>query len=399
MKLGSLFDGSGTCPLAAVACGIEPVWASEVEAFPIAVTKSRFPNMKHLGDITKINGAEIEPVDVITFGSPCQNFSVAGNGKGLEGEQSSLFLEAIRVIREMRSATNGVYPRIILWENVPGAFSTNKGEDFRRVLEEFLSLTGEHYSVPRPEKRWNKAGYILGDNFSLAWRQLDSQYWGVAQRRKRVFLILDFGGRAVEILFKREGLQRDFKTCRRTRETPSQPAEDSSQQYDRIYAIENHPNDSRVRISDDNTVQALTSRMGTGGGNTPIVIAGNIIGRQPEWGGNGNGFQEGISYTLTAMDIHAVTAPIGVMVLNDQGGDQMSVTQNVIATLRAQDHGHPSSVVLPYYHSSKTSFFTLFSNGAKIGALVATDYKDAPCVSIPYTLKIRCGSEGGAKEL
>lgn len=127
MKLGSLFDGSGTCPLAASAVGITPVWASEIEPFPVAVTTSRFPSMKHLGDITKINGAKIEPVDVITFGSPCQNLSMAGNRKGLDGEQSVLFLEAVRIITEMRLATNGRYPQIAMWENVFGAFSSNGG--------------------------------------------------------------------------------------------------------------------------------------------------------------------------------------------------------------------------------------------------------------------------------
>ena len=286
MKLGSLFDGAGTCPLAAVMCGIEPVWASEIEAFPIAVTKSRFPNMKHLGDITKINGAEIEPVDVITFGSPCQNFSVAGNGKGLGGEQSVLFLEAIRVIKEMRESTNGVYPRIVLWENVPGAFSTNKGEDFRRVLEEFLSLTGEQRSVPRPEKRWSKAGLIVGDNYSLAWRQLDSQYWGVAQRRKRVFLILDFGGRAAEILFKREGLQGDYPPFTGEGEASSSITGNSPSKYDCFHAVENHPNDSRVRIADDDLVQGLTSRMGTGGEHAPDN-SGESLSHSRTGGGSG----------------------------------------------------------------------------------------------------------------
>lgn len=123
MKLGSLFDGSGTCPLAASAVGIIPAWASEIEPFPKAVTQSRFPKMVHLGDITKMNGAEIEPVDVITFGSPCQNLSIAGNGKGLAGQESSLFFEAIRVIQEMRCATNGRFPQIVIWENVYGAFN------------------------------------------------------------------------------------------------------------------------------------------------------------------------------------------------------------------------------------------------------------------------------------
>lgn len=215
LKLGSLFDGSGTCPLTAQMCGVEPVWASEIEPFPIAVTKSRFPNMKHLGDIMKINGGEIEPVDVITFGSPCQNLSTAGNREGLTGSESSLFIEAIRVIREMMDATNGKYPRVVVWENVTGAFSTNKGEDFRRVLEEFCKIKDCDTVISRPPKgKWSDAGEIMGDGYSLAWRVLDAQFWGVPQRRRRIFLVCDFrGGRAAgEILFERGGLSRGFET-------------------------------------------------------------------------------------------------------------------------------------------------------------------------------------------
>lgn len=143
MKLGSLFDGSGGFPLAGALCGITPVWASEVEPYPIAVTRSRFPKMRHLGSVTELNGAEIEPVDVITFGSPCQDLSIAGKRAGIhEGERSNLFFEAIRIIKEMRYATNGKYPAFAVWENVPGAFSSNKGDDFRCVLEEFVKIFG-----------------------------------------------------------------------------------------------------------------------------------------------------------------------------------------------------------------------------------------------------------------
>ena len=127
MKLGSLFDGSGGFSLTACLCGITPVWASEVEPYPIAVTRNRFPEMKHLGNVNTVNGADIEPVDIITFGSPCQDMSMAGRRDGLDGKRSSLFYEAVRIIKEMRCATNGKYPRYIVWENVPGAFSLNKG--------------------------------------------------------------------------------------------------------------------------------------------------------------------------------------------------------------------------------------------------------------------------------
>lgn len=215
MKLGSLFDGSGTCPLAATMCGIDLVWASEIEPYPIKVTTKNFPQMKHLGDITLIDGKEIEPVDIITFGSPCQDLSIAGKRAGIhEGQRSSLFFHAIRIIKEMREKTNGKYPRYAVWENVPGAFSSNQGRDFLAVLQAFVEIVGG-CNVPEPavkqgKLQWSKDGCIMGDGFSLAWRMLDAQYWGVPQRRKRIYLVADFAGeRAGEILFKREGLSGD----------------------------------------------------------------------------------------------------------------------------------------------------------------------------------------------
>lgn len=220
LKMGSLFDGSGGFPLAASMCGIEPVWASEIEKFPIEVTTKRFPNMKHLGDVTKIKGNEIEPVDLITFGSPCQDLSVAGKRAGLSGERSGLFMEAIRIIKEMRNGRTDdiIRPRFALWENVPGAFSSNKGEDFRAVLEEFCKVKDSSAVVPGPKDgKWSDSGCILGDGYSIAWRVLDAQFWGVPQRRRRIFLVADFDGeRAGEILFVRKGLSRDFKSCKQT---------------------------------------------------------------------------------------------------------------------------------------------------------------------------------------
>lgn len=166
--------------------------------------------MKHLGDITKIHGDKIEPVDCITFGSPCQDLSMAGKRLGFNGNRSALFLDAARIIKEMRTATNGMYPTFAVWENVPGAFSSNGGEDFRAVLEELARVEQPDVSIPRPSGRggrWSKAGAIAGNGWSLAWRQLDAQYWGVPQRRKRIALVADFGGqRAAEILFERTGV-------------------------------------------------------------------------------------------------------------------------------------------------------------------------------------------------
>ena len=203
LKLGSLFDGIGGWPLAASKYGISPVWASEIETFPIAVTEKHFPSMKQLGDITAINGTDIEPVDIICMGSPCQDLSVAGKRKGLSGARSGLFMDAVRIVREMREATNGKYPKFVIWENVPGAFSSNKGNDFRAVLEEITES-----SIPMPKSgRWATSGMVRSSSCEVAWRILDAQYWGVPQRRKRIFLVADFRGQcSAEILFKPESV-------------------------------------------------------------------------------------------------------------------------------------------------------------------------------------------------
>ena len=170
--------------------------------------------MKHLGDISKINGAEIEPVDIITFGSPCQDLSVCGKGAGInEGTRSGLFIEAVRIIKEMSEATNGKYPTFALWENVPGAFSSNKGEDFRLVLEELIKIVEPSATVPAvPPKGWAYADSYHGEGWSLAYRVLDAQFWGVPQRRRRIHLVLDLRGeRARQVLFEREGLRGNFE--------------------------------------------------------------------------------------------------------------------------------------------------------------------------------------------
>ena len=211
MKLGSLFDGSGGFPLGGALFGIEPVWASEIEPFPIRVTTQRFPGMKHLGSVTDINGADIEPVDIITFGSPCQDLSVAGKQAGIhDGERSNLFFQAIRIIKEMRDATSDQYPRFAVWENVPGAFSSNKGKDFRAVLQAFCDIgeKGGRVSVPEPQGgRWKPSGAIVGNGWSVAWRVYDAQFWGVPQRRKRIYALADFGSdRAGQILFESKGV-------------------------------------------------------------------------------------------------------------------------------------------------------------------------------------------------
>ena len=222
--VGSLFDGSGGFPLSAFMCGGVPLWASEIEPYPIAVTRSRFPHMKHIGDVVGVRGDLIEPVDVITFGSPCQDLSVAGQRKGLKHEdngddettRSGLFMEAIRIIKEMREATDGVYPTFALWENVPGAFTSNRGEDFKIVLEELVKIVEPTATMPTvPKNGWPYADSYVGDGWSLAYRVFNAQYWGVPQRRVRVFAVLDLGGeRARKILFERESLRGYFEEGR-----------------------------------------------------------------------------------------------------------------------------------------------------------------------------------------
>ena len=235
MTMGSLFDGIGGFPLAAIHNGIVPVWASEIESFPMEVTKIRFPDMIHVGDITKLDGAELPPVDVICGGSPCQDLSVAGQRRGLAGERSGLFMDQIRIVKEMRKADERrgvpahlIRPRYLVWENVPGAFSSADGEDFRAVIEEIVRVKDGACHVPRSDtRRWESAGAaILGDEFSMAWRVLDAQYWGVAQRRRRIFLVADFGGRsAPEILFKQDRLFGDTAPCRGPRQGTAAPVE------------------------------------------------------------------------------------------------------------------------------------------------------------------------------
>lgn len=348
ITLGSLFDGSGGFPLAGALNGIEPVWASEVEPYPIAVTRSRFPHMEHLGDVSKINGAEIEPVDVITFGSPCQDMSVAGKRAGLKHEnkgddkttRSGLFYEAIRIIREMREATDGRYPTFAIWENVPGAFSSNKGEDFRCVLEEFVRICDEKISVPRPANgRWNPAGEIVGDGFSVAWRTLDAQYWGVPQRRKRIYLVADFaGGRAGEILFEREGLRGHPAACGATEKGAAADAPGST---GRIRGLEclNPWDCQSKRIYQPDGVYPTLPAMDCGGANNQAVIyalQGNGIDRAETAGCNGRGWREHVCYTLNTIDRPAICFKSG------QGSKARSIgaSEKVTLTLGSEAGGN-----------------------------------------------------------
>ena len=334
LTLGSLFDGSGGFPLGGLISGIEPLWASEIEPFPIRVTTKRLPFMKHYGDVSKLDGAKLPPVDIITFGSPCQDMSVAGRRAGLDGSRSNLFYEAVRIVKEMRDATNGEKPRYIVWENVPGAFSSNGGEDFKAVLDTIRRVKDPEADTPRPAK-WPNAGCVLADDHSIAWRVFDAQYWGVPQRRKRIYLVADFaGGCAGKILFESEGLSgytpqgfRSWQGSAGTAEEGAHPAGVGTDGYNGavseiaatlgvncgmstgrngIMVLENHPADSRVTVSQDGKVQTLTSRMGTGGNNVPLVMK---IRCGCEGGGKGPLIQTDKSATLATNNDQTLFVP------------------------------------------------------------------------------------------
>lgn len=298
LTLGSLFDGSGGFPLGGLISGITPVWAAEIEPFPIRVTTKRLPFMKHYGDISTMDGSKIEPVDIITFGSPCQDLSVAGKRGGLDGKRSGLFYEAVRIIKEMRCATDGKKPRYIVWENVPGAFSSNKGEDFRCVLESLCQIKDETVSVPKVDK-WEQAGNIVGDHFSLAWRVLDAQYWGVPQRRKRIFLVADFtNGGAGEILFKSEGLSGYSKESFRAWQGATGYVADSTGEAGTIClnsaVFDNHGQGTRYTGPID-VAPTISATYGMGGNNQPFVVE-NVNKHAVVYAIDGETFNCGQSY-------------------------------------------------------------------------------------------------------
>lgn len=330
MTLGSLFDGSGGFPLAGVLNGIKPLWASETEPYPIAVTRSRLPGMKHLGDVAEVDGGEIPPVDIITFGSPCQDMSIAGKRAGMQHSEkgdsgttrSGLFYEAVRIIREMREATDGEYPKYAVWENVPGALSSNKGEDFRRVLEAFCQIKDKAVSVPEPEKRWEGAGCIVGEGYSVAWRIFDAKFWGVPQRRRRIYLVADFGGeRAGKILFEREGVRGDIAQSGETREGIAYDAQGGAGGSCGVRLMNPWETKSFVcmfmggqgakagGIAYSEQV-APTLKAAPSGSNTVLDVCyclqGNGIDRADTAGCNGKGWREDASYTLNTIDRPAV---------------------------------------------------------------------------------------------
>ena len=348
MTLGSLFDGIAGFPLAAKRQGITPVWGSEIEADCIDISAKHFPDMQQLGNIMEINGAEIPPVDIISFGSPCQNLSVAGNGKGLAGSESRLFFEAVRIIDEMRCATNGKYPKYAVWENVAGAFSSNKGRDFQKVLEEITKT-----AIPMPDSgRWAAAGLVRSGRGSTAWRTMDAQYWGVPQRRKRIYLVHDFtGGNAGQILFECESVlgystegagegKRDTDSIKnsvaRTDSGGMEPDAYGQMTFDFGRTAD------RIEINPEKSV-TLKATDGGGGASTGLymlpvyTVIGNAIGRTGKNGGNQLGIGEEVAPTLTEGDRHAVCYPEGAAKLFRSGsfsGFQEGGSENLITTAK-----------------------------------------------------------------
>ena len=358
LTLGSLFDGSGGFPLGGFLAGITPLWSSEIEPFPVRVTTKRFPWMKHYGDISALDGAEVEPVDVITFGSPCQDMSLAGRRNGLSGSRSSLFYEAIRIIKEMRKATDGKYPRWICWENVQGAFSSNKGQDFRAVLEEVCRIKDKGVSVPFPGK-WEKAGCIVGEDYSVAWRQLDAQFWGVPQRRKRIYLVADFaGGSAGKILFESEGLSGYSAESFRAWQGTAGAFEEGigaagtlclndqggnrmdltedvtctlrAESHHPPLVFENHSQDSRYTGPQD-VVQTVLATFGMGGNNQSFVVETPKtlkIRSGCEGGGKGALIQDDLSATLGCNNDQTLFVPKAFGICSKGSNSMMSDNPN-----------------------------------------------------------------------
>ena len=304
--LASLFDGIGGFPYAASFYNITSLWASEIVPACVSVTQKHFPDMAHAGDVTQLHGGKLPPVDIVTFGSPCQGLSLAGQRRGLADERSGLFMEAIRIIDEMREATHGEYPRFALFENVPGALSSAGGRDFAAVLQSFTKA-----EIPMPYSgRWANAGMVRGGGVDLAWCVYDAQYFGTAQRRRRLFLVCDFAGRSAgEILFVPKSLRGYFEAGGTPRQGLAAFAESGA----------DTTGGQLVRPP------AVTMRIRCG----------------CEGGGKGPLLQVEKSGTLATGNDQYLFAPQTVEILNDQGGASLTVERSGLSpTLRSQTHGN-----------------------------------------------------------
>ena len=446
LTLGSLFDGIGGFPLAGKMAGITPVWASEIEPFPIRVTEKRLPEVKHYGDVHGLNGAEMEPVDIITFGSPCQDLSIAGRREGLSGSRSNLFHEAVRIIREMRKKTNGKYPRWAVWENVPGALSSQNGQDFRCVLESLIRIKAPEADVPLPGSgKWLPAGEILGDHYSLAWRILDAaQGWGVAQRRKRIFAVLDLDGQcAGKVLFESEGVSGYTPPRGEARQGATGSAASgagTSGECDGVnlaggfctehsadsrgigyederaptlragvvpgVAIEFNPTDSRIKIREDGICQTLLSRMGTGGNQVPLVFgisadqSNAMLSENPHAGI----YEADTSRTLDCNGGSPACNQGGMIVVEpvvftQNQRDEVRELGGQSGTISASPGTHQQTYVAQQKHPSycmTTGNFTQIGE-EKTPPIMARDYKDPPVIGRDeptYALDRACFNAG-----
>lgn len=364
MTLGSLFDGSGGFPLGGILAGIEPKWSSEIEPFPVLVTHKRLPGVKHYGDVSGLSGAELPPVDIITFGSPCQDLSIAGKRAGIhDGDRSNLFFQAIRIIKEMRDATNGRYPRYCVWENVPGAFSSHGGDDFKAVLEAVIGIKEEGIEVPSPENhRWPKSDVYLGNGWSVAYRVFDAQYWGVPQRRARIYLVADLaGGSAGEVLFKSEGVSGYTPQGFRAWQGAAGGAEEGAGE--------------------------TSGRSDAGGGTLCLNPQGN----------SGVGITENKALALVAQDHgnHPAVLAAGFSTEHSAKARSIGYEEEVSPTLRAgvvpaalSVENHPTDGRIRIREDDTCQ--TLCSRAGTGG-------NNVPLVAEPVTLKIRSGCEGGGK--
>lgn len=321
--------------------------------------------MKHLGDITLIDGSKIEPVDVITFGSPCQDLSIAGKRAGLAGQRSGLFMEAVRIIKQMQEATNGEYPKYAVWENVPGAFSSNKGRDFLAVLEELIRIKEPAISLPEPPKsKWSKAGGVSGNGWSLAWRTMDAQYWGVPQRRLRISLVFDLTGeRAGEILFEPESLRGHFAPGITPGQAATRTAEDGIRTADGVHAEVNNVCAFKLGNSEQARSIEYAEEL------TPtFCIYGNLIDRETNQ--NGSGVKQDCSFTLNTVDRH------GVAYADSCDNYINPVAEPKIYDARGNGDGITSPTMTGDHNSRVTDYTAITLQGNETtNTLMARDYK------------------------
>jgi DNA (cytosine-5)-methyltransferase 1 len=405
MTLGSLFDGIGGFPLSGTMCGIEPRWASEIEPFPILVTHKRFPNMKHLGSVTEINGAEVEPVDIITFGSPCQDLSVAGKQAGIhEGARSNLFFEAVRIIKEMRQKDEStgrsdvdVRPRYAVWENVPGAFSSNGGKDFQAVLQALAEVADPDVSIPLPDGgKWLKAGCIVGEGYSIAWRVYDAQFWGVPQRRKRIYLVADFGSeRAGEVLFEPESLRGGSSQGGTPWQRASSDAQGSTDGGSCAGFVSGQGALAGSIGFEEEKSPSLRSSITA---DVVYCLQGNGIDRADTAGCNGRGWRTDASYTLNTLDRPAVALDCrnlngsdvsATLQAKSGGGHSLNYQNPVVYDCRGNGEGEIAPTVTGDHKNRVTDYTGIAVHGFDMQAigkysdcgtsstLKQRDYKDA----------------------